>query len=109
MYERLHASYGEFAAKHDLRVIPTGTAVERFRELLPVRKWQEDVVGDPIGTDRFHLNVQGRYLQALVWTKALFGIDPEKCPYEPDFPWLPYDEFKSFAARAKVIRRAANA
>jgi hypothetical protein len=33
----------------------------------------------------FHFNREGHYLQALVWTASLFGVDVAKCPYKPDF------------------------
>ena len=33
----------------------------------------------------FHFNREGHYLQALVWTAALYGVDVETCPYKPGF------------------------
>ena len=36
MYEAIKASYGKLAAKHNLRTIPTGDAVQLYRRKLPV-------------------------------------------------------------------------
>jgi len=36
MFESLHKAYAQFSAKYGLRVIPTGEAVQLFRERLPV-------------------------------------------------------------------------
>ena len=36
MYESLRSAYGQLAARHKLRTIPTGDAVQLFRERLPV-------------------------------------------------------------------------
>ena len=95
MYERLHKAYGDFAAKYGFEVIPTGTAVQRFRKELPVVYTENSFGGDPCGSakfvqedgkwipkgDVFHMNASGNYLQALVWTAKLFGADVTKCNY----------------------------
>jgi len=101
MYDRLHAAYADFAAKHGgLRIIPTGTAVQAWRRELPVKyKWNDfggDVCGDGtfrksedgktiVDGDVFHLNRRGEYLQSLVWTAKLFDVDVSGCSYRPDF------------------------
>jgi len=37
MYDALHEAYGTLAKKHNLKVIPTATAVQAFRQRLPVK------------------------------------------------------------------------
>ena len=121
MYDALHAAYADFARKHALRVIPMGTAVQLWRRELPVRYAENSFGGDVVGgrwtaaacqfkrqdgawlpvCDVFHLGETGEYLQALVWTASLFGVDVAKCPYRPD--WL--DE--SLAVRLKKVARLA--
>ena len=32
----------------------------------------------------FHFNTEGEYLQGLVWTATLFGVDVTKCRYRPE-------------------------
>lgn len=73
MYASLHAAYSDFAKIHGLRIIPTGTAVERARHLAQLQK----KVNDP------HLNATGEFLQALVWTEKLFGKDVTQGKYVP--------------------------
>ena len=100
MYARLHAAYGDFARANGFQVIPVGTAVQRYRKELPVVYTENSFGGDPCGSakfvqgkdgkwkpkgDVFHFNREGRYLQALVWTASLYGVDVTKCPYKPDF------------------------
>ena len=74
MYERLHAAYADFAKPYGLRIIPSGTAVEKAREFGMVQK----KVSDP------HLNPAGEFLQGLVWAETLFGVDVTKGSYVPD-------------------------
>ena len=74
MYARLHAAYADFARPYGLRVIPTGTAVEKARGFGMMQK----KVNDP------HLNRTGEFLQGLVWTEKLFGKDVTKGSYVPD-------------------------
>ena len=107
MYEKLHAAYGEFAARHGLRAIPMGTAVQEWRRRLPVKYTENSFGGDVVGgggqaardhfkrnadnvwvptCDVFHLNRRGAYFQALVWAAALFGgVDLAEMEYRPDF------------------------
>lgn len=114
MYERLTENYRTLAKKHDLRIIPTGYAVQlaRAAEPVPFRnydpalidslRWPDlppqagDVVGkcfyrkDPetgelkIGRDLIHLNCRGQYLQACVWTAFLYGRRTEEISFVPD-------------------------
>ena len=97
MYEKLHAAYADFAKGHGLDVIPTGTAVQLWRRELPVRYTENSLGGDVVGSakfvekdgkwtpkgDVFHMGSSGNYLQALVWTAKLFGVDVTKCGYTP--------------------------
>ena len=100
MYAKLHAAYGDFAKANGFMVVPVGTAVQLYRKALPVVYTENSFGGDPCGSakfeqgadgqwkpkgDVFHFNNEGHYLQALVWTASLFGVDVTKCPYKPDF------------------------
>ncbi|MCQ2395520.1 MAG: DUF4886 domain-containing protein, partial [Kiritimatiellae bacterium] len=99
MYARLHRAYADAAAANNQRVIPTGTAIQLFRQKLPVKPTENSIGGDVCGSsssfkkkddgsyvykgDTIHLNGDGHYLQALVWTAKLFGVDVRKCDYAP--------------------------
>jgi hypothetical protein len=100
MYEKLHCAYSDWAKSHSLRIIPMGTAVQLYRKALPVVHGGDSLGGDPCGTgrfvreaggtlkfkgDAFHLNRDGHYLQALVWTAALFNADVAECGYKPEY------------------------
>ena len=87
MYARLHDAYAAFAGKYGFDVIPVGTAAE----FAPDRN---TLFTKP----DFHFNRIGEYLQGLVWTAKLFGVDVTKCPYRPE--WLD-------AARAEELKVAA--
>jgi len=99
-YAKIAATYADFAARVKAdAVIPTGTAVQLFRERLPVVYAENDVGGDVVGnrvtfeknaagrwtvakgSDTCHLSPEGEYLQGLVWTAKLFGADVTACPY----------------------------
>ncbi len=82
MHERLVAAYGMLAAVTGFRVIPTGDAVQIFRE-------RHSGLPDPVngieGGDTIHLtNPAGCYLQACVWLAKLFGVNPSESGYVPD-------------------------
>ena len=106
MYAALHGAYTDFAAKYGLRIIPMGAAVQRWRRELPVVYTENSLGGDVVGgrdqpvekqfrrqedgkwvlaCDGFHLSESGEYLQSLVWTAKLFGVDVTTCAYVPDF------------------------
>ena len=90
MYRRLHEAYGAFAKKHGFDVIPVGAAAERFPN-------RESLFTKP----DFHFNSDGEYLQGLVFTAKLFGVDVKKCAYKPD--WMDAsraEEMKSVAMAA---------
>lgn len=99
MYAKLHAAYGDFAKANGFQMIPVGTAVQIYRKELPVVYAENSFGGDPCGSakfeqgkdgkwkpkgDVFHFNREGQYLQALVWTASLYGVDVTKCQYKPD-------------------------
>ena len=99
MYAKLHAAYGDFAKQYGFEVIPTGTAVQLWRQELPVRYAEDSLGGDVVGGfefrrdaatgkvrplgDPFHMNGAGNHLQALVWTAKLFEVDVTGCRFEP--------------------------
>lgn len=85
-YERIHAAYAAFAAKHSLGIIPTGTAVQLYRAKKPVKEPMEDVIGMFVDTgripepgyktgDTYHSNEAGSFLQSCTWIATLFGSD----------------------------------
>lgn len=91
MYERLSVNYGSLAKHNGFELIPTGLAVQLFRERKPVREVADDVVGnfrtDENGVehaDPIHLNTDGTYLQACVWTAKLFNVDVTELKTVPD-------------------------
>ena len=99
MYGKLHRAYYDYAASKGLRVIPMGTAVQLWRERLPVVYGENSLGGDVCGSAKFtqgedgrwthkgdvcHLNSNGEYFQALVWTAKLFEVDVTKCAYVPE-------------------------
>ena len=91
MYERLTANYTKLASENGFDIIPTGKAVQLYRARRPVTEVAEDVVGnfwkDENGVDRvdaIHLNLDGAYLQACVWTAKLFGADVTKLTTVPE-------------------------
>ena len=112
MYERFTAAYAKLAKETNLRVIPTGYAMELARAtqgyefkmydkaLLKTLKWPDlpnqsgDLVGQMawdkakkgylyINVDSIHLNDRGRYLQACVWFGFMFEKDPRLIKYVP--------------------------
>ena len=87
MYARLHDAYAAFAGKYGFDVIPVGTAAE----FAPDRN---TLFTKP----DFHFNRTGEYLQGLVWTAKLFGVDVRSCAYRPS--WLD-------TARADELKAAA--
>lgn len=129
MYDRLTASYLALARQCQLRIIPTGLAVQKFRAALPVTfvppqpaalkalvepalpdmggevvgqyHWKKDKQTgiSTLGCDAPHLNPSGEYLQACVWLAFLFDVDVTHLPYVP--------AVAGDAARANLIRSCA--
>ena len=90
MYGKLSENYKQLSAGHgNLRIIPTGTAVENFRRSLGTYDPAKDVVGRDRERDGkkfydgIHLNPDGQYLQALVWTAKLFNRDISSVGFVP--------------------------
>ena len=89
MYDRLHAAYRDFAGVYGLRIIPTGTAAELVSN--------RDSLFD---SDNKHFGGQGKFLQALVFTAKVFGVDVRTSTYLPAIDGLT-------PSRAAVLRTAA--
>ena len=99
MYARLHKAYADIAAQNGQRVIPMGTAAQLWRRKLPVKYTADSFGWDVCGArqnlkkkddgslvykgDTIHLNPIGHYLQGLVWTAKLYGVDVRTCEYAP--------------------------
>jgi len=112
MFNRIKAAYATAAKKLNLRVIPSGQAVQNFRAVdpQPLKKADKAVFdavkypaplpfeGDIVGAnkwskskdgtyrsklDSIHLNQRGQYLQACVWFGFLFDKDPTEIKFAP--------------------------
>ncbi len=112
MYERLTGAYRKLASELNLRIIPTGYAVQLARRNQPFRFqnydpavletlhwpdlpsqagsivgqmwWQKGEDGElKIGRDTIHLNTRGRYLQACVWFAFLYGRRTSEITFVP--------------------------
>jgi hypothetical protein len=128
MFSKLEKAYAKFAKDHNLEIIPTGEAVQRYRKELPVKYTENsnnDVVGSadfkklskpaewwPNGVEKetglswpsgdvFHFNWQGEYLQGLLWTAVLFDVDVTKCKYSPKY-------LKIDSPQAVLMKKIAN-
>ena len=64
------------------------------------KPWHKDYGKFRLRQDFHHLNAEGRYLQACVWTAALFGVDLTSLAYAPDLG-------PDFVRRAPFIRTCA--
>lgn len=114
MYEGLTGAYRKLAAELNLRIIPTGYAVQLARaneekpfkpydpELMNTLQWPDlppqagDVVGRiwwqknattgelELGRDTIHLNRRGEYLQACVWFAFLYGRPTSEITLVPE-------------------------
>ena len=114
MYNALTAAYTKVAKELNLRIIPTGFAVQLARkkqpyhfqnydpELMNTLHWPDlppqagDLVGSirwtkdkttgelKLGRDTIHLNARGQYLQACVWFAALYGHKTSEITFVPD-------------------------
>ena len=114
MYESLTAAYTKLAKSRNLRIIPTGYAVQLSRkgeknpfkpydpELLAKLRWPDlpsqsgDVVGAlrwvkdaesgemTIKGDFIHLNERGRYMQACLWFAFLYERPVSEITFVPD-------------------------
>ena len=81
MYQRLRRCYGEMAQKYQIRMIPSGDAVQAIRQN---KMFQVPCGGLSICRDGFHMSLlYGRYLLACVWLKTLFSASLEKIVFIP--------------------------
>ncbi|MBO5177757.1 MAG: DUF4886 domain-containing protein [Lachnospiraceae bacterium] len=86
MYEKLHRCYKEMADKYKLEVIPSGTVIQKVRQL-PEFYVQEG--GRSLCRDGFHMTFDyGRYLLACIWLRKLTGISVCDLSYIPESPVL---------------------
>ena len=129
MYRRLTNAYLALSKDLGLRVIPTGKAVQLYRQQEPnpfvpysqeefeSMRWPDlpaqagDVVGamrwtkDPetgrmkIYRDCIHLNIRGQFLQACVWFAFLFGKNTSEITFKPDV--LSDDDIESLKSIAQ--------
>ena len=105
MYLRLKDAYHQFAERYGFRIIPTGDAVQLYRERTPVKfkkaerelkypelqsmegdlagysRWDEDTEnnnGHVLHSDMYHLNTAGCFMQAALWFSFLYGEPASK-------------------------------
>ena len=83
MYQKLHANYHAMAEKYDLKIIPSGTIIQKLRED-ENSPFNREKGGISICRDGFHMGwVYGRYLLACVWARTLFGISLKENTFVP--------------------------
>ena len=113
MFKRAEANYAELAKKYNLRVVPTGLAVQNYRavEKNPFKPYTKEYLttfkypnvpsckGDVVGRhfwkkdkkdgklklrgDYIHLNEEGKYMQACLWFGFFFEKDPIEIKFVP--------------------------
>ena len=114
MFEKLNDAYSKLAQKYQLRVIPTGLAVETVRnnskktfeipdqetmnsliypdlpnqsnDVVGVFKWRKNSKTNEmyISRDSFHLNYRGEYLQGALWFSFLFNRKTQDIDFIPE-------------------------
>ena len=113
MYERLTRAYRKLASELNLRIIPTGYAVQLARRNQPFSFrnydpavletlhwpdlpsqagsivgqmwWRKEEDGElKIRRDTIHLNARGQYLQACVWFAFLYGRRTSEITFVPE-------------------------
>ncbi len=82
MCDRLTDAYMTLAKKHNLRIIPTGFAVQTARETEP-GGYNPDDSAAIFTADGYHLNARGQYLQACVWFGMLFDEPVSTATFQP--------------------------
>lgn len=81
MYEKLHECYMQMAEKYQLSVIPSGTVIQKLRQL---PEFHVPTGGLSLCRDGFHMSFDyGRYTLACVWLKTLLGVQLEPINYIP--------------------------
>ena len=131
MYNRLDDCYRKLAEKYNLRIIPVGLSVQKYREKTPVKfnpcppeelkklkmptlpdqsgailgsmRWMKDKKTQQwyIRTDFKHLNAKGQYMQACVWFGFLFN---KKCT---DIKFIPDKKFNISATELELLKNCA--
>lgn len=103
MYEKLHACYTQMAANYDLEVIPSGSVIQKVRQL-PAFYVPEG--GLSLCRDGFHMSFDyGRYLLACIWLRNLTGISLKDVAYVPESPVLKTEPDQKLLS---VLRDAAD-
>ena len=81
MYEQLHNCYTQMAGKYQLGLIPSGTVIQKLRQL---PEFHVPSGGLSLCRDGFHMSFEyGRYVLACVWLKTLRGAQLEPVSYIP--------------------------
>ena len=129
MFKRAEANYAELAKKLNLRVIPTGKAVQNYRavEKNPFKPYSKEYLatfkqpnvpsndGDIVGkhiwrknkktkeielcADHIHFNARGEYMQSCLFFGFFFEKDPLEIKYVPK---------EISADEAKLLREVAS-
>ena len=87
MYRLLSAAYRSEAARHALRLIPSGDIIQHLRGQEPFLYGHG---GMSLCRDGFHMNlIYGRYLLAAVWYRFLTGSGVTANRYVPRTPIAP--------------------
>ncbi|MDR0901652.1 MAG: DUF4886 domain-containing protein [Opitutaceae bacterium] len=113
MYDGLRAAYKELSARHGLRILPSGDAMQAARATprwqyrpdpnfdfknppqgqVPGQKgslnigwrWTKDKKGKQVfSLDAIHANVAGRYLTGCVFFEGFYGVDCATVTFTPD-------------------------
>ena len=82
MYDKLHECYTQVAKKYSLGLIPSGTVIQKLRQL---SEFHVPTGGLSLCRDGFHMSFDyGRYTLACVWLKTLLGLELEPIAYIPE-------------------------
>lgn len=82
MYDKLHSCYTQMAEKYHLGLIPSGTVIQKLRQL---PEFHVPTGGISLCRDGFHMSLDyGRYTLACVWLKTLLGTTLEPVAYIPE-------------------------
>lgn len=81
MYDKLHNCYTQMAEKYRLGLIPSGTVIQKLRQL---PEFHVQTGGLSLCRDGFHMSFDyGRFTLACVWLKTLLGIHVSDVDYVP--------------------------
>jgi len=89
---RLPVDYGKLPTQAEISAMKRPAILDFHGDVVGRSEWRQgdkgfdaDWVTVRLYNDLGHLNRRGYYLQAAVWTAALFDIDPTKVTYRPGF------------------------